>query len=238
MSLTDQPLILASGSPRRRAFLEGLGLPFEVRVADIDERSVPGELPEHLVARLSREKARAVAATVQGEGRIVVAADTIVTLEGALLGKPGDTASAIAMLRRLRDRPHQVYSGVSLVVTGGDTPEEGKARLTEVVESTVWMRAYMDDEIAAYVQAGSPLDKAGAYGIQDAGFSPVARLRGCYASVMGLPLCALANQLRRVRPEGTALGDALAALDVPAACQAMTGVACCAGERAEQTFTQ
>jgi MAF protein len=199
--------------------MERLGLPFQVRVADVDERSQPGERPQDLVARLSRAKALSVAA--HDVEATVIGADTIVTLEGTLLGKPADPSEATEMLVRLRDRPHQVYSGVSVVSL------LCPAGQTEVAESTVWMREYSADEIAAYVAGGSPLDKAGAYGIQDAGMSPVARLEGCYASVMGLPLCALAELLRAAR---------FALPDVPAVCRAVTGLSCCEGERAVWTF--
>lgn len=184
------PVILASGSPRRREFLQRLGIPFQVHVADVDERSVDGETPEQLVARLSRDKAAAVAARFPRAA--IVGADTIVTLDGALLGKPDDEAHAEHMLRRLRDRPHKVYSGVTVCPPDGGTPR------TEVVESTVWMRPYSDDEIHAYVASGDPLDKAGAYAIQNASFHPVARLSGCYASVMGLPICELGRMLAEI----------------------------------------
>jgi septum formation protein len=208
--------------------MEHLGLPFEVRAADVDEGSRPGEQPRALVGRLSRAKAQRVAArhAAGNAAAIVIGADTIVTLEGELLGKPADAAEAAEMLARLRDRPHQVYSGVTVVA-----PD--RSAKTVVVESTVWMRAYGDDEIAAYVAGGSPLDKAGAYGIQDASMNPVARLAGCYASVMGLPLCALVDLLRDA---GLVLPDTPAACS--AACRAVTGVPCCAGQRAEWTFVQ
>jgi septum formation protein len=218
--LTAFPLILASGSPRRRTFMELLGLPFEVHVADVDERSLPGESPAGLVARLARAKAQAVAGRFPRAA--VIGADTIVTLEGEILGKPADAGEAAAMLRRLRDRAHRVYSGVCVVPPGDRRPA------VSVVESTVWMRAYAEIEIAAYVASGSPLDKAGAYGIQDAGFHPVARLEGCYASVMGLPLCHVARLLDRVNG-----GRAALLPQVPALCSAANGVPCCGGERAE-----
>lgn len=218
--MTAFTLILASGSPRRRAFMDLLGLPFEVHIANVDERSHPGERPPELVARLSRAKAQAVAA--RHPRAIVIGADTIVTLEGEGLGKPDGPDGATAMLRRLRDRAHLVYSGVCVHPPLGGRPE------VAVVKSTVWMRAYTDDEIATYVASSSPLDKAGAYGIQDVQFHPVARLHGCYASVMGLPLCHLARLLRRT----SALGS-IKLPDVPALCSAATGVPCCGGESVE-----
>jgi septum formation protein len=225
-------IILGSGSPRRRRFMELLGLPFEVCVADIDERNGRGETPGELVARLSGEKAAVVAAAIGLDaavvsdaavsGAVVIGADTIVTLDGHLLGKPAGPEEAMAMLRRLRGRAHHVYSGVTLVPPAGAAPQ------TIVDCSTVWMRPYTDDEIATYVATGDPLDKAGSYAIQHAGFNPVARMRGCYASVMGLPLCRLARMLARV--------GAAPAVDVAAACSAFTGVTCCGGEAVEFVF--
>jgi len=213
-------VILASASPRRREFMERLGVPFEVRVADIDEGNGTDESPAELVARLSRQKAQAVA--VQFPEAIVVGADTIVALDGALLGKPADPVDAADMLRRLRDRPHQVYSGVSVCSPRRDEP------LTAVVESTVWMRPYDEAEIAAYVASGDALDKAGAYGIQHADFHPAARLRGCYASVMGMPLCRLASLLAQV--------DVVPLADVEAVCGLLIGMPCCGGDdRREST---
>ena len=224
--MTLPRIILASKSPRRRRFMELLGLPFEACVADIDERNDRGETPGELVARLSGEKAAAAAATIglgaAVIGAAVIGADTIVTLDGHLLGKPADPEAAMAMLRRLRGRAHHVYSGVTLI------PPDGGAPQTIVDCSTVWMRLYSDDEIAAYVATGDPLDKAGSYAIQHAGFTPVARMQGCYASVMGLPLCRLARMLTQV--------GAVPAVDVVAACSAFTGVACCGGEVAEFVF--
>lgn len=221
-TLATYPLILASGSPRRRAFMELLDLPFEVDVADVDERSQPGERPSELVARLSRAKAQAVAA--RRPTAIVIGADTVVVLAGEVLGKPDGPDGATAMLRRLRGRPHSVYSGVCVREPSGGL-------LVAVVESTVWMRAYTNDEIARYVASGSPLDKAGAYGIQDTGFHPVARLEGCYASVMGLPLFHL------VRLLGQGMDRAAALLpDVPALCGAATGAPCCGGNQTELVF--
>jgi septum formation protein len=226
--VTLHPVILASASPRRREFMQQLSLPFQVHVADIDEQDQDDEPPQQLVARLSREKALAVATRLPQA--VVIGADTIVTLDGELLGKPVDPLDAADMLRRLRDRSHQVYSGVT-VCPPCDREHHGCDRrdrtLTGLVGSTVWMRPYSEDEIAAYVASGDPLDKAGAYGIQNAEFHPVARMRGCYASVMGLPLCELSDLLRQV--------GVVPPIDVAAACQAFTGVPCCGG--GERAFT-
>ena len=206
--------------------MQALGVPFTVHVADIDERNGAGESPQALVARLSREKAHAVRACAAHDGAVaarypdaaVIGADTIVTLDGQLLGKPAGPGDATAMLRRLRDRPHQVYSGVTVC------PPRPAAPRTVVVGSTVWMRSYGDDEIAAYVASGDPLDKAGAYAIQNAAFHPVARLQGCYASVMGLPLCALTDLLAEV--------SIVPPVDTMRACASLIGAPCCGGQDA------
>lgn len=176
-------LILASASPRRRQLIALLGLPFEVRAADVKEHPQDDEHPRDLVRRLSEDKVRAVVGSVRGG--LVVGADTIVALEGEALGKPADDNEAWHMLRRLRGRAHQVYTGVSVL-----DPTRGEL-FSVVVKSSVWLRAYSDEEMTAYVRSGEPLDKAGGYAIQDDVFHPVARVEGCYANVMGLPLCHL-----------------------------------------------
>jgi len=200
-------LLLASASPRRRELLALLGLPFEVAVANVAEASLADEPPAALAVRLSQAKARAARSDA-----ITVACDTVVALDGEPLGKPRDAAEATAMLRRLRGRAHTVYSGVTLL-----EPTTGRT-LTDVAGTRVTMRAYTDAEIAAYVASGDPLDKAGAYAIQYPGFHPVAELRGCYANVVGLPLCHLTRCL-------CAWGIA-PATDVPSACQSHTGYRC------------
>jgi septum formation protein len=183
-------LILASGSPRRRQLLPLLGLPFVIKRVHVDEQPREGEPPSELVLRVSQAKALAVYGTLPGD--LVVAADTLVALNGEVLGKPDDAASAADMLHRLRGRPHVVYSGVSVWFPAR------RRMLTELAASTVWMRDYSDREIAQYVESGDPLDKAGAYAIQHPQFDPVAQVEGCALSVMGLPLCHLGRALGRV----------------------------------------
>ena len=202
-------LLLASASPRRHELLALLGLPFGVTVANVDEIPQADESPTTLVIRLSRDKARAVPAD---PATIVIACDTVVALDGEILGKPGDAAEAVSMLLRLRGRSHTVCSAVTLL-----EPITGRA-LTDVAETQVTMRAYTDAEIAAYVASDDPLDKAGAYAIQHPGFHPVAALQGCHTNVVGLPLCHLTRCLRtwQVKPP----------CDVPATCQAHTGHRC------------
>lgn len=185
---SEMTLVLASGSPRRKELLALFGLPFVVHPADVEELNHAGEDGAAMVVRLAQAKAQK--AYISGAQGLIVAADTAVCLEGEVLGKPRDAAHAVAILRRLRGRAHLVFSGVTLLHT-----PSGRMH-TELVCSTVWMRDYSDAEIAAYVASGDPLDKAGAYAIQYADFAPVARIEGCYANVMGLPLCHLYLMLR------------------------------------------
>ncbi len=181
-------LILASNSPRRRDLLALFGWPFEVVPADINEDRQPAEAPVAYVRRLAVEKAQIVAESRKG---LIVAADTIVVKGDELLGKPQDDEDARQMLNRLRGRIHQVYTGIALIeTTTGQT-------FDDVCGTDVPMRNYSDDEINAYIATRDPLDKAGAYAIQHAGFHPVEGLTGCFASVMGLPLCHLAVGFRQ-----------------------------------------
>lgn len=185
-------LILASGSPRRREILARLGWTFAVIRPDIDETLLPAEPPDHYVARLSREKALTVRSSPawendpeSNESALIIAADTTVALDSDILGKPADAAEATAMLLRLRGRAHTVFTGITVCRADTDAIE------TVVTATQVHMRDYSDAEIARYVDSGDPFDKAGSYAIQHAFFRPVKRIEGCYANVMGLPLCTL-----------------------------------------------
>ena len=182
------PLILASASPRRQTFIELLGLEYVVEPADIDEPS-PGRVdsPEAFARALARAKASVVASS--NPGMPVIAADTVVSMDQRLLGKPVDAAHAATMLRELRAREHLVTTGVAVV------GEDGRL-LLDAVTTKVTMRPYGDDEIAASIRSGTPFDKAGGYAIQDQSFLPVAHFDGCYCNVVGLPL-ALAIRLLR-----------------------------------------
>ncbi len=205
-------VLLASQSPRRRALINLLGLPVEVASADVDETPRRGEAPAAYVRRLAEAKARALAARQPQGSRWIVAADTAVVDGDEILGKPADAAEAVAMLRRLRGREHAVLTGVA--VWDGKT-----GRWATAVERTVVvMRPLSDAEIAAYVASGDPLDKAGAYAIQNREFAPVAHIEGCYANVVGLPLCMLACLLRQL--------GATPADDVPSRCTAALGYNC------------
>lgn len=186
--------ILASGSPRRRELLASLGIEFTVIKTDADETQHAGEAPLEYVRRLSREKAAAALERSAVEGDLtILAADTIVVLDDAVLGKPADADEAWQMLRLLRNRPHTVCTALTLLrVNGASQPDS----TTEHTCTTVVMRDYSDDEIAAYIATGDPFDKAGGYAIQHQGFHPVERIEGSYSNVVGLPLETLEPMLR------------------------------------------
>lgn len=183
----SETLILASGSPRRRALLGRLGLPFEVLPSDVDETVPEGMLPEMVAGSLALAKARAVA--VAYPDRAVIGADTVVALAAPprLLGKPSDAAEAVEMLGALRGRWHAVSTGIAVV--------RGDRAWHDVVTVDVRMADYSDEVIARYVATGEPLDKAGAYGYQEAGRALVAEVRGSELAVVGLPLRRLAELL-------------------------------------------
>lgn len=182
-------IILASSSPRRSELLRLVNLPFEVSPADIVEIRKRDESPSDYVLRLARHKAAAVAKVRTG---LVIAADTTVADGSEVLEKPADPGDARQMLKHLRGRVHRVYTGIALIETiSGQVYDD-------VCCTDVPMRDYSDAEMEAYIATGDPLDKAGAYGIQHPGFHPVVELQGCYASVMGLPLCHLLVGLRAI----------------------------------------
>jgi septum formation protein len=185
-----RPIVLASASPRRRELLGMLRVPFDVCRPDIDETVAPEEIPAEVPQRFSREKAFQVAGL--HPRAIIIGADTIVVHRGQILGKPSDAADAVRMLRQLSGERHLVLSGVTVI-----DAESGK-RLTELVETRVWMRHLTVDEIERYVASGDPLDKAAAYAIQNSTFAPVAAVEGCPANVMGLPLCHVVRNLKRL----------------------------------------
>jgi septum formation protein len=184
-------LILASSSPRRQILLSLLGVDFQVFTSDIDEDVKSGETPEEYVLRLAGEKSRYVS-TLTGADQIVIAADTAVVDGKQILGKPVDRKEALKMLRSLRAGSHHVFTG--LVVR--DSVAE-KVTM-ELCVTEVQMRSYQESEIEAYVATGDPMDKAGAYAIQNPGFNPVRAILGCYANVVGLPLCHLTGMLQQM----------------------------------------
>ncbi len=171
------PILLASGSPRRLALLEGAGLTVSVRIPRVSEAPLPGESAEALVLRLARAKAASVGGE---EGTVVVAADTVVRHRGAIIGKPGDPEEARRILRHLSGDTHEVLSG--FCVRAGGAERSGR------VVSEVTFRVLSLPEVDAYVATGEPLDKAGAYAIQGAGAALVDRVAGSFTNVVGLPL--------------------------------------------------
>jgi septum formation protein len=190
VTVVSGPLVLASASPRRRELLAALGLEFRIEAADIDESPRAGEGAEAYVRRLALEKASAVAAAHAGS--LVLGADTVVVVDGEILGKPRDAEDARRMLRRLAGRGHQVLTGVAVVGAG-----EGGPRLAEVVRTEVLFTPMDEAEIGAYVASGEPLDKAGAYAIQGLGARYVESISGNYSNVVGLPLPHAVRLLRR-----------------------------------------
>lgn len=180
------PLILASSSPRRRELLTLIGLEHEVQPADVDETLLPGEIPCVYAERLARAKA----SRSSKPGAVAIGSDTIVVVEGDVLGKPKNAADAAAMLRRLSGRSHTVMTAIAVAF-------EGEVR-SEVVEVGVTFRSLRDDEIADYIRTGEPMDKAGAYGIQGFGATIVDGVDGDYFAVMGLPVNRMVRLLESV----------------------------------------
>jgi len=174
-------LILASESPRRRELLALLELPFETRGSGVDEKIRTGESPNQSAERLAVEKARAV--TENRNSGIVLAADTVIDLEGTLLGKPVDPADARRILSLISGRTHRVITGVAAYCRETDT------LLSNAVETEVTIQPLSPVLIEAYIQSGEPMDKAGAYAIQGAGGRLVESISGCYNNVVGFPLC-------------------------------------------------
>jgi nucleoside triphosphate pyrophosphatase len=179
-------VILASASPRRRDLLTLIGIPHMVRPADIDETFRGGEGPASHAERLAREKALAIAEP----DAVVIGSDTIVVVDGDVLGKPANEAQAAAMLRRLSGRSHVVMTGVAATWRG--------RLVSGIEEAGVTFRALSDDDVTQYVATGEPMDKAGAYGIQGFGATIVTRVDGDYFAVMGLALTLLVRLLREL----------------------------------------
>lgn len=190
-------IVLASASPRRAELLKNIGLEFSITPDDSEEISTPGLDPAETVKELARNKASNVAERIKnsgglgGEEALVIGADTVVVLSGEILGKPKDEADAERTLRRLSGNRHEVYTGVSVIDTfSGREVCDHEATVVE-------FRDISDEEIAAYIRTGEPMDKAGAYGIQNLGALFVKRIEGDYFNVVGLPLCKLGMILKK-----------------------------------------
>ncbi len=203
--MVDSPrLVLASTSPRRRQLLALGAWRFQILPVEIDETPRHNEEPAGYAMRMATEKALSAAGRMPA-GSVVIAADTTVADQMDILGKPEDDAQALTMLRRLRGRTHQVHTAIA-VLTGA-----AEKLITDLCTTEVPMRLYTDAEMRSYVASGDPFDKAGGYAIQHPGFRPVVNLDGCYANVMGLPICHLVRTLRKLQIEPQA--------DVPRECQ-------------------
>lgn len=183
-----QDLILASSSPRRSEFLSNLGIRFTISPAECDEAILPDEDPEAYVRRLARKKAMVIART--SPDAWIIGADTSVILNGVIFGKPSSKADACAMLRKLQASEHKVTGAFALV------NESSSICHIEAHTTSVFMRSMSEDEIAAYVETGEPLDKAGAYAIQGIGGAFVTGIAGSYSNVIGLNIEALVNALK------------------------------------------
>ena len=218
---TAYTLVLASASPRRQKLLAQIGVQFTAQASAFDEDTIPTSLaPREYVQRLAREKALCVAQTLDARSKtVVLGADTTVVVDGAILNKPTDAADAAQMLTRLSNRTHEVFTGIALVVLGdgksgenngeNDSEQENNTGannknaqlrvITDVCRTEVRFRALGADEIRAYVASGSPMDKAGSYGIQDDfGAVFVSEIHGCYYNVVGLPLSMLYAHLQSI----------------------------------------
>jgi MAF protein len=206
-------LILASASPRRKELFALTGWMSEIMAVEVDERPQHGENPIGHVTRLAQEKGQKASLGV-GEPHILIAADTIVIDDERILGKPTDRDDAKRILKDLAGRSHRVITSLVIVDSARGTTH------VDLCETAVPMRNYSRDEIDEYVDTGSPMDKAGAYGIQDNEFHPVetGSMIGCYANVMGLPLCHLTRSMKKngLQPP----------TDVPEACQSFTKYRC------------
>jgi MAF protein len=215
-------LVLASNSPRRRQLFALGGWVFNIVAVEIDERPLSGESPRDYVLRLAENKARAVASQV-GPDSLVVAADTTVVDGLDILGKPADEHEAMIMLTRLRGHIHQVYTAIAVLYI------ENGLLLKDICVTDVPMRDYSDQEIHEYIAGGDPLDKAGAYAIQHNVFHPVYGLAGCFANVMGLPLCHLTRTLHKLRIDPQH--------PIPQACQSTLEYDCPIFERVLQGYS-
>jgi MAF protein len=204
--------ILASNSPRRKELLSLTGVSFRIQPANANEDTRETEGAQDYVARLAKEKITVVGESLAGQEALILAADTTVVLDGHILSKPADANEAKTMLAELRGKSHMVYTGISVLRTADG------AMLDDLAATEVPMRNYSEQEMNEYVNSGNPLDKAGGYAIQHAGFHPVETMTGCFANVVGLPLCHLQRTLQKWNIQFD--------VDLPAACQRHLGYEC------------
>lgn len=201
--MKTEKIILASASPRRRELLHQIGLETEVLPSRIEEKPTATQ-PEEVVEELSRQKCLDVAGRVQENG-VVLGADTVVALDGKIMGKPGSAGQAAEMLKSLQGRSHQVFTGVTLaeVQKGRIVRQETFSERTEV-----FLFPMTEEEIEAYILSGEPFDKAGAYGIQGSFARHVESIEGDYNNVVGLPVAAVYQRLKKWQPELTDMSEA------------------------------
>lgn len=206
-------LILASQSPRRRELLQLLGIAFETVSVDADESVLPHEIPSDYTLRVSALKVRLAAEQyLIPDGAVVLAADTTVADGQTILGKPSSPEEADLMLSTLRAKTHQVYTAIALL-------DKSRGRFFQDLAVTdVTMRDYSADETQTYIKSGDPFDKAGSYAIQNRDFHPVQRIHGCYANVVGLPLCHVLRQLKQWGIHSP--------MDLPSVCQDAHEISC------------
>jgi septum formation protein len=215
-------LILGSVSPRRKELMALGGWKFTVMPANVDESLLEGEGAQEYVLRIAEEKARTVG-KLAPPGRLVISADTtVVDPEGVILAKPLHEGEAYEMLDRLRDRTHQVITGVVVFDTSQNLVQRA------FCTTHVHMRSYTDPEIQSYIASGDPFDKAGGYAIQHDEFHPVEQITGCYANVVGLPVCTLARLLKFFGHETQ--------VQVPEGCPSSYYSACSVCEQLENNF--
>jgi septum formation protein len=197
----EHPLVLGSGSPRRREMLSALRLPFQVLAADIDEERRAGEAPLDYLTRIAAEKLEAVRGRLgSAPHAAILVADTTVVIDGDVLGKPADLADAIRLFSRIAGRVHQVFTRYAIGLPGHDG-----VRLARTVETRVHLRAAGAEEIRAYAATGEGLDKAGAYAAQGIGTFFIERVEGSYSNVVGLPACEVLTDLRALGLLGNAI---------------------------------
>ena len=186
-------IILASKSPRRFELLSMLGYNVKTIVSDVDEEKITADTPEQLASRLAHEKALAVANEIGKTDLPIVAADTLVEINGVILGKPKDEADAKKMLNMLSGKAHSVHTGISVMFNGNEINLTDSAR--------VYFREINEEELDAYVRSGDPFDKAGAYGIQGKAGAFVEKIEGDFYSIMGLPICAVTKALKELKKD-------------------------------------
>jgi len=191
--VNEKTIILASSSPRRQELIAMLGIPFDIKVSDANEDTEAGLSPAAIVEQLSSRKAAAVCEMYKEQpiDGIVIGADTIVVLEGEVLGKPKDRQDAFRMLNGLQGRKHHVYTGVACIDL-----RSGRHVVSHEV-TLVYMKPLTDSQIERYIDTGEPMDKAGSYGIQGLGATTIERIEGDYFNVVGLPLSLLSDMLRQ-----------------------------------------